>query len=191
MNLFVSDEISAIEWLRQQLLKKPQSRQELHSGFMKEIQHISKYDKLPELDVLLEQNFIQYNGVGPVPSQIHTYLSTNFKELRGLDKEDLKLKSKALDRWYVPDPNKQADLEKLREKSLLREFDSYVEEIGKSKKKLKQFRLEAIRAGFKKAWGEKDYKTIVEVGAKIPENVLQEDDKLLMYYDNAQIRLGI
>ncbi len=191
MNLFVSDEISAIEWLRQQLLKKPQSRQELHSGFMKEIQHISKYDKLPELDVLLEQNFIQYNGVGPVPSQIHAYLSTNFKELRGLDKEDLKLKSKALDRWYVPDPNKQADLEKLREKSLLREFDSYVEEIGKSKKKLKQFRLEAIRAGFKKAWGEKDYKTIVEVGGKIPENVLQEDDKLLMYYDNAQIRLGI
>lgn len=191
MHLFVSDENSAIEWLRQQLLKKPQTRQDLHPDFMKEIQHIAKYEKLPELDMLLEQNFLRYDGIGPVPSQIHAYLSTNFKDLRELSKEDPKLQQKAKDRWYVPDPNKQADLEKLREKSLLREFNSYVEEIGKSKKKLKQFRLEAIRAGFKKAWGEKDYKTIVEVGGKIPENVLQEDDKLLMYYDNAQIRLGI
>ncbi|ASW43371.1 DNA methyltransferase [Clostridium isatidis] len=191
MSLYVSDENSAIEWLRQQLMKKPQTRQDLHPNFMKELQHISKYEKLPELDTLLEQNFLKYDGIGPVPSQIHAYLSTNFKDLRELSKEDPKLQQKAKDRWYVPDPNKQADLEKLREKSLLREFNSYVEEIGKSKKKLKQFRLEAIRAGFKKAWGEKDYKTIVEVGGKIPENVLQEDDKLLMYYDNAQIRLGM
>ncbi len=191
LNLFVSDENSAIEWLRQQLLKKPQTRQDLHPNFMKELQHISKYEKLPELDVLLEQNFLKYDGIDPVPSQIHAYLSTNFKDLRELDKENLKLRNKAKERWYVADPNKQADLEKLREKSLMREFVSYVEEINSSKKKLKQFRLEAIRAGFKKAWGEKDYKTIVEVGAKIPENVLQEDDKLLMYYDNAQIRLGM
>lgn len=190
-SLFVSDENSAIQWLRQQLLKKPQTRQDLHSDFMKEIQYISKYEKLPELDLLLEQNFLQYDGAGPVPSQIHAYLSTNFKDLRELGKEDPALRKKAKDRWYVPDPNKQADLEKLREKSLLREFGVYVEEINRSKKKLKQFRLEAIRAGFKKAWGEKDYKTIVEIGSKIPETVLQEDDKLLMYYDNAQIRLDM
>jgi 16S rRNA G966 N2-methylase RsmD/rubredoxin len=189
LSLFVSDENSAIEWLRQQLLKKPQTRQDLHPGFMKEIQHIAKYEKLPELDVLLEQNFLQYEGTGPVPSQIHAYLSTNYKDLRELDKEDPALQRKAKDRWYVPDPNKQADLEKLREKSLLREFGTYVEEIKSSKKKLKQFRLEAIRAGFKKAWSEKDYQTIVEIGSKIPDAVLQEDDKLLMYFDNAQIRM--
>jgi hypothetical protein len=29
------------------------------------------------------------------------------------------------------------------------------------------------------------------MGERLPENVLQEDDKLLMYYDNAQIRLGL
>jgi DNA methylase. len=189
ITLFVSDENSAIEWLRQQLLKKPQTRQDLHPGYMKEIQHISKYEMLPELDMLLEQNFLQYEGTGPVPSQIHAYLSTNYKDLRELDKEDVLLRRKAKDRWYVPDPNKQADLEKLREKSLLREFGTYVEEIKNSKKKLKQFRLEAIRAGFKKAWSEKDYQIIVEIGSKIPDTVLQEDDKLLMYFDNAQIRL--
>lgn len=70
-------------------------------------------------------------------------------------------------------------------------FEGYVEELSKSKKKLKQFRTEAIRAGFKKAWSEKDYETIMKVGERLPESVIQEDDKLLMYYDNAQIRLGM
>lgn len=191
MNLFVSDENSAIEWLRQQLMKKPQTRQDLHPNFMKEIQHIAKHEDLPELDELLEQNFLRYDGEGPVPGQIHGYLSTNFKDLRGLDKEDPALKEKAKHRWYVPDPNKQADLEKLREKALLREFSAYVEQISKSKRKLKQFRTEAIRAGFKKAWGERDYETIVRVGERLPEKVLQEDDKLLMYFDNAQLYLGV
>ncbi|MED4968417.1 DNA methyltransferase [Parageobacillus toebii] len=191
MSLFVTDETSAIEWLRQQLLKKPQTRQDLHPNFMKEIQHIAKHEKLPELDDLLEQNFLKYEGDGPVPDQIASYLRRNYKDLRGLENDDPQLKEKALNRWYVPDPNKQADLEKLREKALLREFEGYVEELSKSKKKLKQFRTEAIRAGFKKAWSEKDYETIVKVGERLPESVIQEDDKLLMYYDNAQIRLGM
>lgn len=191
MSLFVTDETSAIEWLRQQLMKKPQTRQDIHPNFMKEIQHIAKHEMLPELDDLLNQNFLRYEGDGPVPDQIASYLRKNYKDLRGLDNNDVKLKEKALNRWYVPDPNKQADLEKLREKSLLREFEGYIEELSKSKKKLKQFRTEAIRAGIKKAWGDKDYQKIVTVGDRLPESVIQEDDKLLMYYDNAQIRLGL
>lgn len=185
MQLLVSDESSAIEWLRQRLMVKPQTRQDIHPDYMKEIQHIDKYELLPELDDLLDQNFIKYEGTGPVPSQIHTYLSTNFKDLRELDKEDNKLISKAINRWYVPDPNKQADLEKLRDKMLIREFNLYLEEIRRSKKKLKFIRTEAVRAGFKKCWAEKNYKIIIEIGNKISEKILQEDDKLLMYYDNA------
>lgn len=191
VTLFVSDENTAIEWIRQQLIKKPQTRQDLHPHYMKEIQHIGKHEILPELDALLEQNFLKYDANEDVPSQIHTYLSTDYKDLRNLNKNDPALKLKAKDRWYVPDPNKQADLEKLREKSLLREFETYRDELIGNRKKLKQFRTEAIRAGFKKAWGEKDYQTIVTIGERLPENVLQEDDKLLMYYDNAQIRLGL
>ncbi|SME88279.1 DNA methylase [Paenibacillus barengoltzii] len=191
LSLFVSDENSAIEWLRQQLLKKPQTRQDLHPNFMKEIQHIAKHEMLPELDVLLEQNFLMYNGEGEVPSQIHAYLSSDYKDLRNLPKNDPKLIEKAKNRWYVPDPNKQADLEKLREKSLLREFNQYVEELSNSKKKLKQFRTEAIRVGFYKAWTEKNYQLIVDIGNRLPESILQEDEKLLRYYDNAQTKLGL
>lgn len=191
LSLFVSDENSAIEWIRHQLLRQPQTRQSLHPQFMKEIQYISKHEKLPELDDLLIQNFLRYDNEPEVSTQIVSYFRRNYPDLRGLEPTDEKLKQKAINRWYVPDPNKQADLEKLREKSLLREFNLYVDEMTKSKKKLKEFRTEAIRAGFKKAWSEKDYQTILDVGNRLPESVIQEDDKLLMYFDNAQIKLGL
>lgn len=191
MSLFVSDENSAIEWLRQQLLKKPQTRQDLHPNFMKEISHIDKHELLPELDELLLQNFLKYEGSGTVPDQIVSYLKKTYKDVRILKSDDSTMKNKAMNRWYVPDPNKQGDLEKLREKSLLREFESYIDEINNSRKKLKQFRTEAIRAGFKRAWSDKEYQKIVDIGGRLPEKVIQEDDKLLMYYDNAQIRLGL
>ncbi|PWA07909.1 DNA methylase [Pueribacillus theae] len=191
LNLFVSDENSAIEWIRQQLMKKPQTRQDIHPDFMKELQHIAKHEKLPELDDLLNQNFLRYDGDGPVPNQILTYLRRNYKDLRGLEPDDPKVVEKAMHRWYVPDPNKQADLEKLRERALLREYESYLKELEGNKKKLRTFRTEAIRAGFKKAYSDKDFESIVKVGERIPEKVIQEDDKLLMYYDNACIRLGL
>jgi len=47
------------------------------------------------------------------------------------------------------------------------------------------FRIEAVRAGFKQAWHERDYRFVVKVAERLPESVLQEDAALLMYYDNA------
>ena len=84
-------------------------------------------------------------------------------------------------------PNKAGDLEKLRERILMREFEKYRES---RQKRLKVFRLEAVRAGFKMAWQERDYDTIIAVAQKIPENILQEDTKLLMWYDQAVTRTG-
>jgi DNA modification methylase/predicted RNA-binding Zn-ribbon protein involved in translation (DUF1610 family) len=187
LQLFVTDESSAIQWLRQQLIKKPQTAGELKPKFMQEIGGWKKTEKLLELDEVLEQNFLRYDGKGEVPNQIHSCLSTNFKELRNLPKDNEDLRTKGKDRWYVPDPNKAGDLEKLRERSLLKEFD---ECRATTQRRLKVFRLEAVRAGFKKAWQERDYSTIIAVARKIPENVLQEDPKLLMWYDQALTRTG-
>jgi hypothetical protein len=185
-SLFISDETSAIEWLRSLLRVKPQSFQDINPQFMKEISGWKKNEKGLELSTLLEQNFLCYDGKGPVPEQIHSYLSTNWKDMRNLDKDDPALVAKAKNRWYVPDPNKAGDLEKLREKALLKEFEEYKQ----AKKKLKVFRLEAVRAGFKKAWQERDYKMIITVAEKIPNKVLEEDPKLLMWYENAVTRMG-
>jgi len=184
--MFVSDEASAIEWLRNILRDKPQSFQNLNPQFMQELGGWSKNEKPLELSTLLDQNFLCYDGQGRVPEQIHSYLSTNWKDMRSRTKDDKALMVKAKDRWYVPDPNKAGDLEKLREKSLMKEFEQY----RQATKKLKLFRLEAVRAGFKKAWQKKEYDTIISVAEKIPNKILEEDPKLLMWYDQAITRTG-
>ena len=186
IEMFVSDEASAIQWLRQLLKEKPQTSSDINPQFMQQLGGWSKNEAQLDLRELLIQNFLCYDGKEPVPEQIHAYLSTNWKEMRNLAKDDPALVAKARDRWYVPDPNKAGDLEKLRERALLKEFEEYKQ----AKKKLKVFRLEAVRAGFKKAWQERDYPTIVSVADKIPNNVLEEDPKLLMWYDQAVTRLG-
>ncbi len=155
LTLFVTDEKSTIQWLRQTLDEnsngEPHSYQELQPKFLKQLQQ-ARHEELPELVEILEQNFLQ-NEQG---------------------------------RWYVPDPNKASDLEKIRNKALLREFNQYLED----NKKLKQFRTEAIRAGFADAWQRKDYKIIVKVAERLPEVIIQEDPDLLMYYDNASLRVN-
>jgi len=186
MLLFVSDEASAIQWLRQIIKEKPQTFQDINPQFMQQLGGWSKNEAQLDLRELLNQNFLCFDGKEPVPEQIHAYLSSNWKELRNLPKDDPALLAKAQDRWYVPDPNKAGDLEKLREKALLKEFSEY----RQFPKKLKVFRLEAVRAGFKKSWQERDYATIIAVAEKIPNNVLEEDPKLLMWYDQAITRIG-
>ena len=148
--MFVSDEKSAVAWLRGQLLDQPGSFQDIQPRFLQEL-HQARHEALPDLRVLLEENFLQDEA----------------------------------GRWYVPDPNKAEDLEKLRLRGLLREFQGYVEGRGR----LRQFRTEAVRAGFAHAWRERDFATIVKVAERLPEDVLQEDPDLLMYYDNASLRV--
>jgi 16S rRNA G966 N2-methylase RsmD/predicted RNA-binding Zn-ribbon protein involved in translation (DUF1610 family) len=152
--MYIKDEKTAIQFIRQLLGSeyggKPLSYKELQPIFIKEL-HQAKYEAFPELQEILDQNFLQdENG-----------------------------------KWYVPDPNKASDLEKLRNKALLREFSHYL----KDKKRLRQFRTEAVRAGFADAWQRKDFQTIIQVAERLPEQVLQEDPDLLMYYDNASLRI--
>ena len=148
-SLFVQDEKTAIGWLYQQLDPQaggePQTYQDLMPKFMQELKAVDKREKMPELMVILEENFL--------------------KDDKG--------------RWYIPDYTKSGDIAKLREKNLLKEFAEY----QASKGKLKIFRSEAIRAGFAKLWKEKNYAAIVEMAERLPEETIQEDSNLLMYYD--------
>jgi len=204
LELAVTDESSAIQWLKINLNRKPQSFQELHPQFIKEIGGWQKHEKPLELLEILEQNFLRYDGKGPIPAQIVSWMKQS-ADLRKIIQEELargssreengqlytenqELIKRAKDRWYVPDPNKASDLERLRERALLREFEEYRDS---KQKRLRVFRLEAVRAGFKKAWQERDYATIIAIARKIPESALQEDPKLLMWYDQARMRFGV
>ena len=186
MELFVSDERSAIDWAADYLKARPSTYQDIHPEFIKQLgAGWKKHETRPELSALLEANFLRYEGAGEVPSQIHRYLSTNYHDLRGLEKTDPRLVAKAQDRWYVPDPNKAQDLEKKREKALLKEFEQYKTFTGR---KIKESRLEVLRAGFRAAWAGKDYATILAIANKLPDETLQEDEKLLTLYDMALTR---
>jgi hypothetical protein len=151
--LFVSDEKSAIQWLRQQLDPalggEPQTSADLMPQFMR-AGNQAKHELMPELIVILGQNFLE-------------------------EKDGT---------WRTPNPSKATDLERLRLKALLREFDEYIKSTGR----LKQFRTEAVRAGFAEAYKKKEYKVILDVAARLPEAVLHEDPDLLMYFDTATLR---
>jgi hypothetical protein len=153
MELFVSDERSAIDWLTDFLKPRPATTQDIQPDFMQQLgAGWKKHETRPELKQLLDDNFLQ----------------------------------DAANRWYVPDPNKAQELEQLRTKALLREFAVYQANTGR---RPDRFRTEALRAGFKAAYDRRDYRTIVTVAAKLPDAVLQEDEKLLMYYDVASMRV--
>jgi hypothetical protein len=121
-----------------------------------------------------------------VPSQIHSYLSTNHKDLRGLEKNNPALVAKAKDRWYVPDPNKAQDLEKKREKALLKEFETYQSRSPAARSRSPVWRCCALVSALRGP--AKDYQTIISIANKLPEETLQEDEKLLTLYDLALTR---
>lgn len=156
LSLIVTNESDAIEWLKDRLRRQAQKYQDIMPDFRIATQSLRKGDTLPELQDILNENFIQ--------------------EPDG--------------RWRTPDPNEAKDREALRTKVLLKEFNGYVTAISQPRaKKLKEVRVESLRAGFKSCWEQKDFKTIVTLGDMIPQNILLEDEQLLMYYDIAKDRV--
>ena len=133
------------------------------------------------LNLKLGERAMTYQEIQPLYIQeLHQSRQEKMPELLEMLKENFVQDEKGA--WYVPDLTNAADLAKVRRKALLKEFwDSCVPGKGK----LKVFRMEAIRAGFDECWKQRDFATIVKVGERLPEAVLQEDPALLMYYDNA------
>ena len=151
--LFIRDESSAVQWLRQLLKDRPRAFADIQPAFLQGMQSgVASWEELPELLEMLEANFVD-DGTG---------------------------------RWMVPDPKKSEHLDQLRTRALLREFDAYVT----SKGSLKKFRSEAVRAGFKKAWGDRAFDTILAVGRRLPSDAFVEDSALLHYYRNAERLAG-
>jgi hypothetical protein len=58
LSMVVADERSAIQWLYNQL-STPQTYQEIQPKFVKEL-HQLRYEKMPELTDMLEENFLQH-----------------------------------------------------------------------------------------------------------------------------------
>lgn len=92
-------------------------------------------------------------------------------------------------KWRKSNLQDDVDLATLRHKALMREFKVYVEVAQKPRGKIKEARVEALRAGFKQCYQDKDFATIVVVGERIPQNLLTEDEQLLQFYEIASSRI--
>lgn len=88
--------------------------------------------------------------------------------------------------WRLLNMQDDVDKEALRTKTLLREFKRYVEMAAKPKAKIKEARTEALRAGFKQCYIDKDFATILLVADKLPAGMVEEDETLLQFYTIAQ-----
>ncbi len=150
--LFIRDESSAVQWLRQLLANAPRTFADIQPAFMAELQSgLASWEELPELREMLEANFVD-DGAG---------------------------------RWAVPDPQRSEHLDQIRTRALLREFETYASASGP----LRRFRSEAVRAGFRRAWADRDFVTILAVGRRMPDDAFVEDSALLHYFRNA-VRLS-
>lgn len=155
MGIIVSDEANGIEWGKNQIRNTPKTYKDIQPNWTKALVAIRKGDKIPELNTILEENFIK--------------------------NED--------DTWRLANVNDDVDLEKLRTKALLKEFKLYLEVCRKPRGKLKDVRVEAVRAGFKQCYSDKNFADIILVGDRIPQNLLTEDEQLLMYYESANSKV--
>ncbi|MDP3058575.1 MAG: DNA methylase, partial [bacterium] len=137
------------------------------------------------LNVQLSRARLTYSEIyTPFTKELHQTKFEKMPELLDMLKENFLQDNDG--KWYVPNLSDKADLDKLRRKRLLKEFyDIYAKDTGR----IKNARTEAIRVGFDECWKERNYSLIVKVGDRLPENVLQEDLALLMYYDNASNRM--
>ena len=151
--LFIRDESSAVQWLRQLLANGPRTFGDIQPAFMAELQSgLASWEELPELRDMLEANFVD----------------------------------DAAGRWALPDPQRSEHLDQLRTRALLREFAAYASTSGP----LRKFRTEAVRAGFRKAWADREFETILAVGRRMPGDAFVEDSALLHYFRNAERLAG-
>lgn len=148
MPTFIADEQAAIRYLRIRLMT-PSTYQDVFPDFTSRL-HPGVSLAVPELQVLLEQNFLRDEG----------------------------------GRWRLGDPAQEKDLVELRHRSLLREYEDYRTSRGR----LHRVRADVLAAGFAEAWAARRYVEIIETAERAPDEVIQEDARLLMYYDNALLR---
>ena len=155
LGIIVFDETSGIEWLKNKLRDHPQKRQDILSDWRMAIADARKGDIIPELDELLEENFIR-NDDGS---------------------------------WRLPNINDDVDLEALRTKALLKEFNIYLDVCNNPRGILGDVRAEAVLAGFRQCYNAKNFGEIKLIGDRINQDLLRQDPYLLQYYQAACRRI--
>lgn len=150
----------------------------------------SENDAIQWIKEKLEAGPLKYQDIQPDYRKAYTINRKGEVEVELKDVLEENFIQESDGSWRIPDMNEQKDRDALRTKALLKIWEDYCSQIESGKaKKLKDVRLEAVKAGFKDSYQKKDFKRIVTIGDKIPENLLTEDETLLNYYDIASSKV--
>lgn len=173
----------------EQVVEYDRKKSEVPSFIQLSLLISSEQDSVFWLKNLLKEKPLTYQDIRPLWMQALAGVRKGdvIPEMETILKENFLQDSN--DKWYLPDPENEADLEKLRNKRLLKQFEIYKKEAQIPRAKIKEVRVEALRVGFKQCYQDKDFKTIVQIGDRIPNNLLMEDEVLLQFYDIASSRV--
>lgn len=150
----------------------------------------SENDAIQWIKEKLEAGPLKYQDIQPDYRKAYTINRKGEVEVELKDVLEENFIQESDGSWRIPDMNEQKDRDVLRTKALLKIWEDYCSQVESGKaKKLKDVRLEAVKAGFKDCYQKKDFKRIVTIGDKIPENLLTEDETLLNYYDIASSKV--
>lgn len=150
----------------------------------------SENDAIQWIKEKLEAGPLKYQDIQPDYRKAYTINRKGEVEVELKDVLEENFIQESDGSWHIPDMNEQKDRDVLRTKALLKIWEDYCSQVETGKvKKLKDVRLEAVKAGFKDCYQKKDFKRIVTIGDKIPENLLTEDETLLNYYDIASSKV--
>ncbi|MDP8267260.1 MAG: DNA methyltransferase [Candidatus Tenebribacter davisii] len=184
------EERDGMFFTHEQLLSYEEKKKEFPEYVQASIFVASEQDGIYWLKLRLEKEKMNYQDIQPdwMQSLAAVRKGDTIPELMTILEENFLKDDEG--RWYYPDPENLADLEKLRHRRLMREFELYLDAVNKPKaKKIKEVRVEALRAGFKECYQRKDFETIVKVAEIIPQNLLLEDEFLLQFYDIAMMKV--
>lgn len=124
-----------------------------------------------EIHVEILKHLAQPNQIRREPREI---LEENFV----LDDESGK--------WRLPNPDEAQSLAHAKERRLIQEFQSFLREWQENGRLPKLPAQPALKAGMKRLYAEHDYRTLIQLGEKIPESALDAELKAVIWAAKAR-----
>ncbi len=91
-------------------------------------------------------------------------------------------------KYKLPSDLERPEIEEVRNKRLIKEFNEILEETQKSKKKIKEVRKEALLHGLMKLYKEKDIDQIKLLGDRLDRKIIDSDDDISAIVDWAMYK---
>ena len=128
-----------------------------------------------------------FQTIHPAFTKIATIGNDKMPELKDILHENFIYEG---DKYRRPrSEDEKLSINEKREKSLLHEFDELLIEAKASKKKIKEYRKQAVLYGFEYCYKRERFKDILELARKLDRKILENDSELNEFVEVAEIKV--